>query len=157
MITQRLLVFPRQLLNATRLLLCAAIVVISSASQTSAQSARAHLSDDLKHRLESGDAVDTSVILSGSIEEVDAIATRHGLRVTRRLAAARWLMCQPAVLRISPTIPRFRSCRATTSSVDRWRLRTSRLVRIRLGRVRSGAAGRASRGKESESQSSTLG
>ena len=45
----------------------------------------AKLSEDLKRKIQAGDASATSVILSGSQATCDELAARHGLRVSRRL------------------------------------------------------------------------
>jgi serine protease AprX len=47
---------------------------------------RPRLSDDLARRLRAGDARDTSVIVTGTAEQVDGLAARHGLRVRKRLS-----------------------------------------------------------------------
>ena len=46
---------------------------------------RARLSDDLAARLGAGDAAGTSVIVTGTAEQIDGVAARHGLRVRKRL------------------------------------------------------------------------
>src|SRR5436190_4377301 len=46
---------------------------------------RAHLSEDIQARLRAGDTADTSVIVTGTQEHIEAIAARHGLRIRKRL------------------------------------------------------------------------
>ena len=46
---------------------------------------RAQLSEDLKRKIQAGDASATSAILSCSQATCDKLAARHGLRVSRRL------------------------------------------------------------------------
>ena len=50
-------------------------------------SAQARISADLKDRLQAGDNAATSVIVTGTQAQVDAIATRYGLRVRKRLTS----------------------------------------------------------------------
>jgi hypothetical protein len=49
------------------------------------QGRRARLSEDLRQRLREGDSLATTVILTGSQARVDDVATRHGLRIRKRL------------------------------------------------------------------------
>ena len=62
-----------------------AIAFVLVASTGAGAQPRAHLSTDLQHRLDAGDGSASTVIVSGTSAEVDAIAARHGLRVQRRL------------------------------------------------------------------------
>ncbi len=64
--------------RARRVPFVAAAILLAGVSHASAQSHRAHLSDDLKKHIDSGDATGTTVILSGTAAQVDAIAARHG-------------------------------------------------------------------------------
>ena len=83
----RLSAAPGQMLRASRLL-CAAVTLLAGVAQAAgAQSHPAHLSDDLKHHIDSGDATASTVIVSGTAAQVNAIAARHGLRVLRRLTS----------------------------------------------------------------------
>src|SRR5258706_4175620 len=76
-----------RMLCAARLLLFATASMLAGADYAGAQSHRAHISDDLKRHLDSGDPTATAVIVTGSPAQVDAIAARHGLRVRRRLSS----------------------------------------------------------------------
>ena len=49
--------------------------------------ARAHLSDDLQQHLDAGDATATTVIVTGTPDQIAAIAARHGLGVRRLLTS----------------------------------------------------------------------
>src|SRR2546421_10187286 len=78
----------RRMLRATaRLALTSAAVLCTAVSGADAQGKRAHLSDDLQRHLDSGDATATTVIVSGTAEQVAGIAARHGLKVQRVLAS----------------------------------------------------------------------
>jgi hypothetical protein len=100
--------FPRRMmLRAARLLFSAAAVISTvglslaraeSRAPAGAQSHRAHLSDDLTHHLNSGDATGSTVIVIGTAAQVDAIVARHGLRVHRRLASGAVLDVPPGRL-----------------------------------------------------------
>src|SRR5471032_2862163 len=75
-------------LRATRLLLPVTAILLAGVSQAGAQSShRAHISNDLQQHIDAGDATGTTVIVSGTAAQVDAIAARHGLRVRRRLTS----------------------------------------------------------------------
>ena len=73
------------LASTSRLVALASLMAIVAANDATAQGRRARLSEDLAQKLDAGDARATSVILTGSQAKVDALAARHGLRVTRRL------------------------------------------------------------------------
>ena len=70
-----------------RLTLSAVALLFTFATTAGAQGSRAHLSNDLQRHLDAGDSDSTSVIVSGSQEQVAAIASRHGLRIARPLAS----------------------------------------------------------------------
>ena len=65
--------------------LALALAVMLPAADASAQGRRARLSKDLTDRISTGDASDTSVIVTGTQSAVDALASRHGLRISKRL------------------------------------------------------------------------
>ena len=77
----------RRMLRAARLAPMAAAVLFAAVSGAGAQGRRAHLSDDLQRHLDAGDATATTVIVSGTSEQVAALAARHGLRVRRALTS----------------------------------------------------------------------
>ncbi len=60
-------------------------VLLGVADHADAQSRRARLSRDLQERLSTGNRERTSVIVTGTGAQVDALAARHGLTVRRRL------------------------------------------------------------------------
>ena len=64
----------------------AATVLFVSASAADAQNHRARMSKDLEHLMQGVDAQATSVIITAPQAKVDALAARHGLTVTQRLA-----------------------------------------------------------------------
>jgi len=66
----------------TRLAPTAAVLVFGVTTAANGQG-RAHLSNDLQRHLDAGDATATTVIVTGTSEQVAAIAARHGLRVAR--------------------------------------------------------------------------
>src|SRR5690606_38698547 len=76
--------FLRNLVGAA-VLLCATGAVL--APDAAAQPRRARLSEALRARLRRGEPTGTRVIVSGTPAQIDAIATRHGVRVRRRLQA----------------------------------------------------------------------
>jgi len=76
-----------RMLRATRLAPMAAALLFAAVSGADAQGKRAHLSDDLQRHLDAGDATATTVIVSGTSEQVAALAARHGLRVRRALTS----------------------------------------------------------------------
>ena|SRR5688572_30686097 len=59
--------------------------VVAMSTEASAQGRRARLSEDLVERLRSGDTTETSVIVTGTQSQVNALAERHGLRIRKRL------------------------------------------------------------------------
>src|SRR4051812_3679939 len=61
-----------------------AFVLLVASADASAQP-RVHLSTDLQQQLDAGNGSASTVIVSGTAAQVDAIAARHGLRVRRRL------------------------------------------------------------------------
>jgi hypothetical protein len=52
-----------------------------------AQSHTPRLSDDLRRHVAAGDTSDSRVVITGSQAAVDALASRHGLQITRRLSS----------------------------------------------------------------------
>src|SRR4051812_19407517 len=74
------------MLRLARLAPTAAVLVFGLSTAASAQG-RAHLSNDLQRHLDAGDATATTVIVTGTREQVAAIAARHGLRVRRALTS----------------------------------------------------------------------
>src|SRR5205823_2921325 len=70
----------------SRLLLPAAAFLFASVT-ADAQGQRAHLSADLQQHLDAGDATATTVIVSGTPDQIAAIAARHGLGVRRLLTS----------------------------------------------------------------------
>ncbi len=74
------------MLRLARLAPTAAVLVFGLSTAASAQG-RAHLSNDLQRHLDAGDATATTVIVTGTQEQVAAIAARHGLRVKRALTS----------------------------------------------------------------------
>jgi serine protease AprX len=75
----------RLLVRLAATALAVASIVLFASQHADAQG-RARLSRDLVDRIASGDFVDTSVIATGTEEQVNRIAMRHGLRVRQRLA-----------------------------------------------------------------------
>ena len=75
----------RRMLRPSRLLLAAATFLF--ASVTADAQGRAHLSDDLQQHLDAGDATATTVIVTGTPDQIAAIAARHGLGVRRLLTS----------------------------------------------------------------------
>ena len=61
------------------------LALLLSADAASAQGRHARLSRDLAERLRAGDAREASVILTGTDAQVNTLAARHGLRITKRL------------------------------------------------------------------------
>lgn len=76
---------PLRLPIVQLVLFAVAVSILASAGPAQAQSARARLSRDLAERLAAGDLQPASVIVAGSDARIDAIAARHGLRVSKRL------------------------------------------------------------------------
>ncbi|MGE0447424.1 MAG: S8 family serine peptidase, partial [Vicinamibacterales bacterium] len=60
-------------------------VILSLSADDAAAQRRARLSDDLATRLRSNGAGDASVIITGTAEQIDRAAARHGLRIRKRL------------------------------------------------------------------------
>ena len=85
MVTLRHPAASRRMLRALRLLLPAAAFLF--ASVTADAQGRAHLSDDLQQHLDAGDATATTVIVTGTPDQIAAIAARHGLGVRRLLTS----------------------------------------------------------------------
>ena len=69
------------------MLACLAVAVVLAPSSVSAQGRRARLSEDLADQIRAAATTPTCVILPGSQAHIDTLATRHGLRVRKRLAA----------------------------------------------------------------------
>jgi serine protease AprX len=76
----------RRMPHALRLALPSAVLLFASVTTAAAQG-RAHLSNDLQRHLDAGDGSAASVIVSGTQEQVAALASRHGLRIARALAS----------------------------------------------------------------------
>src|SRR5438874_1906377 len=85
MVTLRHFAASRRMLRPSRLLLAAATFLF--ASVTADAQGRAHLSDDLQQHLDAGDATATTVIVTGTPDQIAAIAARHGLGVRRLLTS----------------------------------------------------------------------
>jgi serine protease AprX len=66
--------------------LLALVALGFGSAEVAAQGRRARLSEDLKHKIATGDVRPTSVILTASNALVDEVVARHGLRVSKRLA-----------------------------------------------------------------------
>ena len=103
-----------------RPLLLPAAALLWRASHADAQG-RAHLSDDLQQHLDAGDATATTVIVTGTPDQIAAIAARHGLRVRRLLTSGAVLRCPPGGSTSSQPTRMCRSFPAITSSTGRWR------------------------------------
>src|SRR5687767_8300958 len=71
-----------------------------------AQGKGARLSQDLADRLRAGDREATSIIVSGTASEVDAIAARHGLQIRKRLKAGALLEVPAGALAAVAADPR---------------------------------------------------
>src|SRR5215470_7191652 len=69
----------------TATLLAAAALLLVSVTSADAQGHRAHLSADLQQHLDAGDTAPATVILSGTSDQIAALAARHGLRIRRVL------------------------------------------------------------------------
>src|SRR5689334_11997316 len=74
---------PSLSLKAALKLLLALVIGLVTASTASAQHAR--VSKDIAERLRNGDGSTTRVIITGSRASVEAVATRHGLKVRKWL------------------------------------------------------------------------
>src|SRR5438094_503823 len=86
MVTLKHSAASRRMLRASRLLLLAAAFLFASVT-ADAQGQRAHLSNDLQQHLDAGDATATTVIVTGTPDQIAAIAARHGLGVRRLLTS----------------------------------------------------------------------
>src|SRR5262245_37203189 len=74
-------------LNLTSIFCTVAVVFLVTADAAWAQGGRhARLSSDLAERIRVGDQREASVIVTGTEAQVNALAARHGLRITKRLA-----------------------------------------------------------------------
>jgi serine protease AprX len=69
----------------TATLLATAALLLVSVTSAGAQGHRAHLSADLEQHLDAGDTTPATVILSGTSDQIAAIAARHSLRIRRVL------------------------------------------------------------------------
>src|SRR5882762_1348377 len=65
----------------------AGVLLLGGAGAVNAQGRRAHLSSDLQQHLDAGDSTTTTVIVSGTSDEIAAVAARHGARVRRLLTS----------------------------------------------------------------------
>ncbi len=72
-------------LNYLTLLALVLIFALVSSATASAQGRRARVSEDLRNAIDAGDSDASSVIVTGTQARIDAIARRHGLRITKRL------------------------------------------------------------------------
>src|SRR5262245_54396664 len=86
MVTLTLAILSTRLAKAATLTSAVALLLVSVTS-ADAQGRRAHLSADLQKHLETGDSGASTVILSGTSDQIAAIAARHGLRIRRLLAS----------------------------------------------------------------------
>ena len=66
-------------------LMLSAAALLLSADMASAQGRHARLSRDLDALLSAGDTSEVSVIVTGTEAQVNTLAARHGLRITKRL------------------------------------------------------------------------
>ena len=86
MVTLTLAILSNRLAKPATLLLSSVAFLLVSVASADAQGHRAHLSADLQKRLDAGDGASSTVILSGTSEQIAAIAARHSLRIRRMLA-----------------------------------------------------------------------
>jgi hypothetical protein len=86
MVTLTLTILSNRLAKAATLLLAVVFLLVSVAS-ADAQGHRARLSADLQKHLDAGDDAPSTVVLSGTSDQIAAIAARHSLRVRRVLAS----------------------------------------------------------------------
>jgi serine protease AprX len=86
MVILTLAIFRNRRAHAATLVSAVAFLLISVTS-ADAQGHRAHLSADLQQHLEAGDSAPTTVILSGTSDQIAAVAARHSLRIRRLLAS----------------------------------------------------------------------
>src|SRR5262245_33766688 len=68
-------------------LTAAVAFLLASVTSADAQGRRAHLSADLQKHLDAGDNGQSTVILSGTSDQIAAIAARHNLRIRRLLTS----------------------------------------------------------------------
>ena len=85
MVTLTLAILSKRLAKATTLVATVPLLLVSVTS-ADAQGRRAHLSADLQKHLDAGDSASSIVILSGTSDQIAAIAARHSLRIRRMLA-----------------------------------------------------------------------
>ena len=69
------------------LLTSAVAFLLVTVTSANAQGHRAHLSADLQKHLDAGDSGPSTVILSGTSDQISGIAARHHLRIRRLLAS----------------------------------------------------------------------
>jgi hypothetical protein len=81
-----ILVLGNRLAKAATLTSAIAFLLVSVTS-ADAQGRRAHLSADLQKHLDAGDSGPSTVILSGTSDQIAAIAARHSLRIRRLLTS----------------------------------------------------------------------
>src|SRR6185503_12389895 len=86
MVTLTLAILSNRLAKAATLTSAVAFLLVSVTS-ADAQGRRAHLSADLQKHLEAGDSGPSTVILSGTSDQISAIAARHSLRIRRLLTS----------------------------------------------------------------------
>src|SRR5262245_33341164 len=68
-------------------ILSSVAILLVSVTSADAQGRRAHLSADLQKQLEAGDSAPTTVILSGTSNQIATVAARHSLRIRRLLGS----------------------------------------------------------------------
>src|SRR5262245_6920375 len=84
MVTLTLAILSNRLAKAATLTAAVAFLLVSVTS-ADARDHRAHLSADLQKHLDAGDSGPSTVILSGTSDQISLIAARHGLRIRRLL------------------------------------------------------------------------
>src|SRR5215217_4287418 len=85
MVILALAILSNRLAKAASLLSMITLLLVAVTS-ADAQEHRAHVSADLQMQLDAGDPAPATVILSGSSEQIAAVAERHSLRIRRLLA-----------------------------------------------------------------------
>lgn len=85
MVTLTLAILGNRLAKTATLTAAGAFLLVSVTS-ADARGHRAHLSADLQKHLDAGDSGPSTVILSGTSDQIALIAARHSLRIRRLLA-----------------------------------------------------------------------
>ena len=113
----------RVIWHIAAVLVAAVALQLPLAASADAGPRRARLSSDLSAHLDSGSSGDVDVIVSGSVEKIERLAQRHGLRIKKQLSRARCSRCRGR---------RSRRCRRTRSrgavGQRAWCVRTSALT-----------------------------